>query len=232
MRYAAEGEEPKVRRNAAEGGAAVGARRAAHFVASRLALPMALLIALAVVLATASCSSSGAPATSSSSTAPTASSTTAMPLGVHMTVIDVGWSPAESMPAADHDQIAHGLTTWGCRMLFPASTPFEGFGVTTARYILVRSLPDERLDSFLSVYEASGELHIGVSARPGTTVRHGYEPVTVRGHAGGMQRVPAGWNMWWDEDGYAYLAEFGGDLAPEAVAAWLEDWYLLPREER
>jgi hypothetical protein len=144
--------------------------------------------------------------------------------------LEVTWSPAHELSAADTGTITDALSPSGLTMLFPSEAPVSGS--TSATFILSRSVPanESWLNLWVRVDDEAAPL---VSVSTGTDSPEGTlgdEAVEVRGVAGEVLLVPgAVCFLRWQERGQTYFVEFDQEKLPlELLLTWLDGWRTLP----
>jgi hypothetical protein len=204
-----------------------------------IAVVLAALVALVVAAFVTGCaaarnpSASGSPAGSTSSSAVPASE--AGTPGTDTPVTDMGrdleisWSLAAGLSAADTATISDALRNRGVHMLFPTAPPGFVPASASGEFTLWVTVPTRVVTPGLATYAKDWTVLLSlVSSLGPVEARTGWQSVQVRGHPGrAYQPSGAVAMLEWTEDGQFFHAELGA-LSMEQAIEWLGSWRMLP----
>jgi hypothetical protein len=209
-------------------------RRAGHAVSVAVAAGFAVTALLFAVLL-AGCSSDGDRPQPDATSATEASGSTDTP-STDTLVTDMGmdldltWSLAGGLSAADTATISDALRKRGAHMLFPAGQPEWVPASSSAEFLLYVTIPTAIVSPTVWTHDKDGGVLLSVDSAPTAPDRTGAggQATQVRGQPGQVYQTPGAVTMIeWTENGQFFHAELGAVSLDQALE-WLKSWRSLP----
>jgi hypothetical protein len=143
--------------------------------------------------------------------------------------LDISWSLATGLSAADTTTISDALRNRGVHMLFPTALPGFVPASASAEFTLWVTVPTRVVTPGLGTYAKDWTVLLSLVSSPGPVeARTGWQSVKVRGPPGrAYQPSGAVAMLEWTEDGQLFHAELGA-LSMEQAIEWLGSWRMLP----
>jgi hypothetical protein len=156
------------------------------------------------------------------------------------TELQIDWSTAGTLPAADSATMADTLLSYGLHMLLPSQMP-TGAGPASSRFLLYRTPATGLIELYVQLETENNAMDLFISSASSQAEVYRWLPqdipgsqVMVRGQQGmafpfvEQKSLPM---IIWKEEGQCFIAMYRSlsvDLTVEDVAAWLDSCYLLP----